>query len=481
MDQSKYDIIVIGAGAGGLGVAIGMAKFGFEVLLIEKDKDNFGGECLNSGCIPSKALLHVAEKIQGARQAQDFGWSISGGTDLGKALEYVHRKQDSIRQHESAEYLEREEGLNIIIGEASFQGQNTVHVNGKSLEAKKILVATGSRPRYIKIPGMEQVPVFTNENLFHIKELPKNLVIMGGGPIGLEMGQAFQRMGSQVTVVDLQDRIMVKERPEVSKLVQERLEKEGMRFLLQNSVQSFPAHDQAELKNPVDGSSTIPVDTVLMSVGREIRYDALHLEAAGVEVDDQGRPILDDYLRSRSNKRVAFAGDAAGNLLFSHAAELHTTVLLTNYFTPWPFKKKFNTDDFSWVTFTDPEVGTFGLSEETISQRGITYEKLDFTFEADDRAVASDYEYGRLILFTKKNRLNPRNGKILGGTVVAPQAGEMIQELIMAKQQGLGAGAIFNKTYPYPTQSRVHKIAIVEKFASDIAGWIQKMMRILYH
>lgn len=481
MDRSKYDILVIGAGAGGLGVAIGMAKFGFEVLLIEKDKDNFGGECLNSGCIPSKALLHVAEKIQGARQAQEFGWNLSGGTDLGKALEYVYRKQDSIRQHESADYLEREEGLNIKIGEASFIEKNAVSVEDEVFEAKNILVATGSRPRYLDLPGMDQLPVFTNENLFQIKELPRELLIIGGGPIGLEMGQAFQRMGSQVTVVDREDRIMVKERPEVSELVQQRLEKEGLRFLLQNSIQSFPSKDQAELEKPVEGKSSIPVDAVLMSVGREIHYEALNLKAAGVEVDQRGRPVLDDYLRSRSNKRVAFAGDAAGNLLFSHAAELHTTVLLTNYFTPWPFKKKFHTDDFSWVTFTDPEVATFGLSEETISQRGIAYEKLDFTFEADDRAVASDYEYGRLILFTKKNKLKPRNGKILGGTVVAPQAGEMIQELIMAKQQGLGTGAIFNKTYPYPTQSRVHKVALLEKFASDIAGWIQKMMRFLYH
>lgn len=481
MDRSKYDILVIGAGAGGLGVAIGMAKFGFDVLLIEKDKDNFGGECLNSGCIPSKALLHVAEKIQGARQAQEFGWNLSGGTDLGKALEYVYRKQDSIRQHESADYLEREEGLNIKIGEASFIEKNAVSVEDEVFEAKNILVATGSRPRYLDLPGMDQLPVFTNENLFQIKELPRELLIIGGGPIGLEMGQAFQRMGSQVTVVDREDRIMVKERPEVSELVQQRLEKEGLRFLLQNSIQSFPSKDQAELEKPVEGKSSIPVDAVLMSVGREIHYEALNLKAAGVEVDQRGRPVLDDYLRSRSNKRVAFAGDAAGNLLFSHAAELHTTVLLTNYFTPWPFKKKFHTDDFSWVTFTDPEVATFGLSEETISQRGIAYEKLDFTFEADDRAVASDYEYGRLILFTKKNKLKPRNGKILGGTVVAPQAGEMIQELIMAKQQGLGTGAIFNKTYPYPTQSRVHKVALLEKFASDIAGWIQKMMRFLYH
>jgi pyruvate/2-oxoglutarate dehydrogenase complex dihydrolipoamide dehydrogenase (E3) component len=479
--KSKYDIIVIGAGAGGLGVAIGMAKFGFEVLLAEKDRDNFGGECLNSGCIPSKALLHVAEQIHGGRQAAAYGPSLEGSTDLSKVWAYVHRKQADIRAHESAEYLEREEGIDTVIGTAKFVGPRSIKVDGQQFTAPRLLVATGSKPRYLPIPGLEKVAYYTNENLFHMPELPKRLLVIGGGNIGLEMSQAFQRLGSQVTVLERHDRILAKERPEVAALVQERLEGEGIRFLTQTSVAAFTNAHTAALESSQTEEKSLSFDAVLLAAGREIKYDALELGAAQVQTDDHGWPLLDDYLRSQSNKRVAFAGDAAHNLLFSHAAELHTTVLLTNYFTPSPFKKKFTTDHFSWVTFTDPEVATFGLSEEELRKRGKAYEKLDFTFEADDRAVAADYEYGRLILFTAKNALNPRNGKILGGTIVAPQAGEMIQELIMARQQGLGVGAIFNKTYPYPTQSRVSKIALVEKFSGAIAPWIKKLMRLLYH
>ena len=221
--KSKYDLIVIGAGSGGLGTGIGMAKFGFDVLMIEKNKDNIGGECLNSGCIPSKALIHVAEKVQHAREARQYGLHVEGDVDITKVMEYVHAKQDDIRAHESAEYLRTHEEVEIEIGEARFVAENAVEVNGQRVEAKKILVATGSKPRMIKVPGMENVQVFTNENLFEVKTLPQHLLVVGGGPIGMEMGQSFARLGSTVTVTDRGPRIMNKERAEVSELVQQRL------------------------------------------------------------------------------------------------------------------------------------------------------------------------------------------------------------------------------------------------------------------
>lgn len=478
--KNSFDVIVIGAGAGGLGVAIGMAKFGFRVLLIEKNADNFGGDCLNTGCIPSKALLHVASQIHNGKLAEQYGWRSEGKTDLQKVWHYVRAKQDKIRAHESAEYLEREEGIETLIGEARFSGKNEVSVGGKTLRAKKILVATGSKPRVLDLPGIAEIPLYTNESLFQMRALPQHLVIIGAGPIGLEMGQAFRRLGAEVTVLDRADRSMTKERPEVSALIQKRLEKEGITFHLSAQIEGFEQGQYLLFKAASSQSKKLKTDAVLMAVGREITYDQLNLTAAGVNLDDRGWPVIDDYLRARGNKNIVFAGDAAHNLLFSHAAELHTTVLLTNFFTPAPFKKKFKTGDFSWVTFTDPEVATFGLSEKELQEKGLNYEKLDFEFGSDDRAVASDYEYGRLILFTKKNRINPRNGKILGGTMVAPNAGEMIQELILAKQQGLGAGAIFNKTYPYPTQSRVTKMALVEKFSGEIDGRIKRLLRWLY-
>ncbi len=477
--NSHYDIIVIGAGSGGLGVGIGMAKFGFKVLMVEKNQHNFGGECLNSGCIPSKALIHVANTLAQARESTQFGFTLTGETNLDRVLEYVHSRQDIIRAHESPQYL-REEGIDVEIGEAHFTGKQEIEVNGQKVKAKRILVATGSKPRMIQVPGQEQMKVYTNESLFNLKTLPKNLLVVGAGPIGLEMSQCFARLGSKVVVTDRGNRIMNKELPEVSALVQERLEQEGIAFQLNCELQAFEDGQLALLKNENGQTQKVPCDAVLVGIGREISYQGLQLEKAGVKMK-KSRPIIDDYLRAKGNSKVVFAGDAAQTLLFSHAAELHTTILLTNFFSPWPFKKKWTTDNFSWVTFTDPQVATFGLSQSEIENRGLAYDKIDFKMDGDDRATTSNYRYGRLILFLKKNRLNPRNGKILGGTIVAPNAGEMIQELILAKEKGLGAGALFNKVYPYPTQSRVTKIALVEEFSGGLTPAIKKLLRLLYH
>ncbi len=478
--KSKYDIIVIGAGSGGLGVAIGMAKFGFEVLLIDKNENNFGGECLNSGCVPSKALIHVADIIKKAREAEKFGFARAGETNLEAVKRYVKEKQDIIRAHENADFLEKEEDIDILIGEASFASRREVEVNGQPYTAKKILVAIGSRPRKLQVKGIETVKTYTNENIFDIDFLPENMLVIGGGPIGMEMGQCFARMGSRVTVLERGDRIMGRELPEVSQLVQERLAEDGLEFKLKHSLREFNSPTSAILENEDGQEVVVKCDAVLVGIGREKDYSSLNLEKARVKMH-QGKPKIDSYLRAVGNRHVIFAGDAAGNVMFSHGAELHTTILLTNFFTPWPFKKKLRLDNFSWCTFTDPEVCTFGYSEEEIKKKGISYTKIDYDFKADDRAIVSNYRYGKLILFLKKNIWNPRNGKILGGTVVAPAAGEMAQELIMANHKGLGAGAIFNKTYPYPVQTRVHKMALVEEFSSGITKGIKKMLKLLYH
>lgn len=407
-----------------------------------------------------------------------MGLQISGQADWQAVKAYIKAKQDKIWQHESPEYLEKEEGISIQIGEAHFTGKNSISVNGQEYSAKNIVVATGSRPRQLKFPGSENIPVYTNEELFDLGNFPKNLLVVGGGPIGVEMGQAFSRLGSTVTIIDKSERILSKELPEVSSLLQKRLETEGLRFQLTYNLEKVIA-GKAHLKSASGETAEIPVDGILLAIGRELKYDSLKLENANIQLKD-GKPDLDNYLRAKGNKGVYFAGDAVGGPFFSHAAEVHTTTILTNFFAPGPFKKKLSLEHFSWVTFSEPQVATFGFSQAEIEKRGINYQKIDFPFKNDDRAIAADYEYGRLILFSKKNKLNPRKGKILGGTIVAPNAGEMIQELILAKENGLGIEALFNKTYPYPTQSRVNKVALVEKFGSEISNWIKKGMRILY-
>lgn len=475
--KTHFHLIVIGAGAGGLGPAIGMARFGFDVLLIEKNPENFGGDCLNTGCIPSKAIIHLAQMAQAAKKAQDIGYEVSGQIDWPAAKAYIKHKQNKIWQHESPEYLEKEEGITVKIGEAHFSGKNQVSVAGKTYTAQNIVVATGSRPKEMSISGADSVPVYSNESLFSLENFPKNLLVIGGGPIGVEMGQAFSRLGSEVTILDQSDRILSKELPEVSALLQERLTAEGLQLALKSSLVKVDG-GVAYLQS-ANAMKKIAVDGILLAIGRELKYDSLNLEKANVQLKN-GKPELDKFLRAKGNKHIYFAGDAVGGPFFSHAAEVHTTAILTNFFAPRPFMKKYSLENFSWVTFTDPQVATFGLSQQEIEKRGIHYQKIDFPFDHDDRAIAADYEYGKLILFAKVNKLNPRKGKILGGTIVAPNAGEMIQELILARENGLGLDALFNKTYPYPTQSRVNKVALVEKFGSEISDWIKKGMKILY-
>ncbi len=478
--KKKYDIIIIGAGAGGLGVSIGMARLGFKVLLIDKNKDNFGGECLNSGCIPSKALIHVTNIIKKAKEAEKYGFTRQGKTDIEAVKRYVKKKQNIIRKRESVDFLEKEEGIDTLIGKASFVSRKEVEINGQAYAAKKILIAIGSRPRELKVKGIEKVRVFTNENLFDIDFLPETMLVIGGGPIGMEIGQCFARMETKVMVLEKENKIMSKELPEVSTLIQQRLEKDGIEFKLNHILKEFNSANTALLKNEKGEQIEVKCDAILIGIGRVKDYLSLNLKKAGVKMKD-GKPQLDNYLRAIGNKNIVFAGDAAGNVMFSHGAELHTTILLTNFFTPWPFKRKLVLDNFSWCTFTDPEVCTFGYSEEQIKKKRTPYTKISYDFKEDDRATVSDYQYGKLILFLKKNIWNPRNGKILGGTVVAPAAGEMAQELIMANHKGLGASAIFHKTYPYPVQTRAHKMALVKEFSAGITKGIKKMLKFLYH
>ncbi|MDZ7845458.1 MAG: FAD-dependent oxidoreductase [Owenweeksia sp.] len=289
--KKKYDIIVIGAGSGGLGVALGMKTFGFDVLMIEKEESNFGGECLNSGCVPSKALLHVADLLQKSKDAESYGLRSSGDLDFKKVMNYVHQRQGVIREHESAEYLRDKEGIAIEIGTASFSGKRSVSVNGKEFSAKKILVATGSKPRMVAADGIDEVKVLTNENLFLLESLPENLLVIGGGPIGIEMSQAFARMGSKIIVLEMSDRILGKEPMEASHILQQKLEQEGISFLLNHELVAFENGNRAVLKDQEGQEKKVTLDAVLVGVGRSISYDGLQLEKAGIKMRD-GQPQM---------------------------------------------------------------------------------------------------------------------------------------------------------------------------------------------
>lgn len=458
MTNKKYDIIIIGGGSAGLG-ALGMAQeLGWKPLMIDSDEANIGGDCLNFGCVPSKALIHLAKQFHGARKATDFGLEVKGKADMKKILEYVHTKQAVIRHHESAEYI-RSQGIDLEIGVASFVDKNTIQVGSKYFSADHIIVATGSRPRQIPFKGIDQVKVFTNENLFYdMNELPERLLVVGGGPIGCEMAQTFQRFGSQVTIIDRGERILNKEREEYSHILEAQLRKEGVTIINQASLVEFSSASSAKIDIAEKGMMDIQFDAVLMAIGRVLNLEDLQLEKAGIETDDRGRMILDECLRT-TNKRVFASGDAAGKYQFSHGAELHTRLLKYNFQNK--FTKSHSAKYLSWVTFTQPEIATFGYTEEYLKDNKIEYWRQDQDFSKDDRAIVDEYTYGRITLFLTPKTFWNKKRKIIGGTIIAPNAGELMQELTLAMETELSIEAIYDKIYAYPVASRINQQTVM--------------------
>jgi pyruvate/2-oxoglutarate dehydrogenase complex dihydrolipoamide dehydrogenase (E3) component len=474
MKEIKYDIIVIGAGSGGLSVSLFMAKVGLKTLLIERSDERIGGDCLNDGCVPSKALIHVSRLMQKAKQATLFGYTISGKPDFNKAIEYVFAKQAIIRRHENADYF-RKEGLKVVLGTAHFISSSAIKVGDEIYTAKKIVLATGSRPAALKVPGIEKVRQFNNENIFELNDMPASMLVVGGGPIGIEIGQALNRLGIEVTIVHRGENILPHDATEMGSILMKQLTAEGITFHLNAEVKEFTSATEAIIQQKDRNNFKQSFDAIFVAVGREITLKGLGLEQAGIQIKEE-KIVVNQYLQT-TNKHVYTCGDASGSLMFSHAAEQQARLLLNNFFSP--FKKKLNNDYMSWVTFTSPEVATFGLSEAALLKRNISFEKLAMNFEDDDRAIVDSYQYGKLVLYISKKGLFKKE-KILGGSMIAPNAGELVQELILAMIKGLGINDIFNKIYPYPVASRVNQLIIVKHKEKQLTDTIKKLLKFLY-
>ncbi|PWJ58730.1 pyruvate/2-oxoglutarate dehydrogenase complex dihydrolipoamide dehydrogenase (E3) component [Dyadobacter jejuensis] len=473
--ENSFDMIVIGAGSGGLGVSLFMAKIGLKTLIVDESDAHIGGDCLNYGCVPSKALIHVSRLVSDARKSEDFGMSVSGQPDIAKVMQYVVDRQEVIRKHENADFL-RQEGLEVVLGRARFHSSHSIIVNGTVYTGRKIVLATGSSPRALDVPGVDLVRVYDNESLFGLHDFQgRKLLVVGGGPIGVEIGQALLRLGVQVTLVHRGAQILPKEEPEIAAILHQKLEEEGMQILLNTQVHQFTAPNEALLVHGDRIRSKLDFDSVFASIGRTYELGSLDLEKVGIETE-KGKIKVNQYLQT-TNKDIFTAGDIAGYLQFSHAAEQHTRLLLNNLFSP--LKKKLSNDHMSWVTFTDPEIATFGLQKIDMDRKGLDYERLVMGFEDDDRAVVDSYRYGKLVLYISKGGLL-RKQKILGGSMIAPNAGELIQELILANTMGLDIDAIFNKIYPYPVASRVNQMIIVKQKEKILTPTINTFLRKWY-
>lgn len=465
-----YDIICIGAGSGGLNIAGFMNKANFSVLLIDKHDKSIGGDCLNFGCIPSKALIHISRIIYNSRLSKKFGLSVNGKLDMKGVVEYIKQKQEVIRKHENASWFKKH-GIDVELGEAEFVGKNQVKINNRIYSGRKIVIATGSSPAMPRIKNIEKIGnIYTNETIFDLDNLPKRLVVIGGGPIGLELGQAFSRLGVEVTIVQRGPNFLPKENPEISGILLKQLVEEGLNIHLSCEPVSFSSQNSLVVRTKSGKTIILNFDAVLIAAGRKLNIPK-GLDNAGVELNEDGTKIsVNEYLQT-SNRNIYLCGDIAGSYQFTHAAEVHASIILNNFFSP--FKKKLSYENFSWVTYTDPEIATFGMSEEQLKESNIYFKKIKQEYGEVDRGIV-DNASGRLIIYINKNR-------ILGGSLISPNAGEIFQELSLAMSAKLNIKHLFNKVYPYPTSSRINKKAITKIYSEKLTSLYKKLLKVLYY
>ncbi len=471
--MEKYDIIVIGAGSAGLNVAVFMNRIGLRVLMIEKHL--IGGDCLNFGCVPSKALISLSKEVYAAKKATKLGLKVSGQTNLKTIAKTIDSRQEVIRVHESPEHF-RKQGIDVELGSPTFVSKNSIMINGKECSAPRTVLATGSRPRVPKIPGLDKVTYFTNETIFANTKLPKRLVVLGGGPIGCELAQAYARLGSKVTIVQRAYQLVPKEEKELADELQKALEEEGIEVKLGYNPNKFEGKNKLviykynrETKQNIGKPETVQFDAVLVASGRKLNINGLDLEKGGIQVENS-RLVLDKYLRT-TNKRVYACGDVAGSFQFTHWAETQAAVVIKNMLSP--LKKSVDNNKIAWVTFTDPELATFGKTKAELDKSGKKLDELSFNLDDVDRAICEGVKHGKLKLYVQK-------GKIVGGTMLGKNAGEVVGELVLAMTLGIPVKKLFDRVYPYPTMARITRKTVSSWLGKSLTPRVSGLLRGLY-
>ena len=471
MEILRPDICVIGGGSGGLSVAAAAAAFGVPVVLIEKHK--MGGDCLNTGCVPSKALLAVARRAALMQSSRPFGVTAQDVTvDFAKAHDHVHGVIAAIAPVDSVERFTGL-GVRVIKGHGKFKDKRTVVVDDKfEIRARRFVVAAGSTPAVPPIAGLDKSPYLTNESIFDLTELPRQLIVIGAGPIGLEMAQAFRRLGSEVTVCEAAQ-ALAKDDPECAAIVLDQLDREGV--VIRSSVKVVSvAHENGKVTLTIEGSrgeEKIEGTHLLVATGRKPTVNGLGLEAAGVRYERSG--ILVNRRLKTSNRRVYAIGDcAAGQLQFTHAANYHAGLVIRNALFRMPVRV--SNDVVPWVTYTEPELAQTGLSEAEARKRGFKIRILRWPYHENDRAQAERETHGHIKIITK------RNGTILGATIVGAQAGELITTWTLAIAQGLNIRTMTGIVLPYPTLSEIGKRAAIDFFTPSLTSpWVRRIIGLL--
>ena len=455
----KYDIVIIGGGSAGLVVASAAAQLKAKVALVERNK--LGGDCLWFGCVPSKSLIHASRVAYQVKNAARFGiYTEPPEIEFAKVTGHVQQVIANIQPHDSPERF-RGLGVEVIFGEGKFIDKKTFEVDGQQLTARAFVIATGSRPAIPSVEGLHSADFLTNEKVFDLKERPNSLVIIGAGPIGCELGQAFSRLGSNVTIISSKSHILPKEEPEAALVVQKQFESEGINILKEVRAEKVEVVDGK--KQVTAGGKNIIVDEILVAGGRLPNIESLNLEVAGVEVGKPGI-IVNEKLQT-TNSKIYACGDVIGGYQFTHVAGYEAVVALTNaLFFPI---SKVNYRVIPWATFTDPELARVGLTEKQAKERyGDDVCVLKQPFSGVDRAQAEAATTGFGKIITKGN------GEILGAHLVGISAGELIHEIVLAMSHKLPVSALTG-IHVYPTLSEVNSKAGLllkkEKYAKNLS------------
>jgi pyruvate/2-oxoglutarate dehydrogenase complex dihydrolipoamide dehydrogenase (E3) component len=480
-----YDLIVIGGGSAGLVAAGGSALLGAKVALIEKNL--LGGDCLYTGCVPSKTLIKSARFAKQVKDAGKYGFEdleLKFRDDSFASI--TNRVQNVIKiiEHHDAPEVFEEMGVEVIFGSPAFLNPNEITVSLKNsnetriLRAKRFCISTGSRPFAPPIEGLHEAGFITNEEVFHLKELPKRLIVLGAGAIGLELGQSFSRFGSKVTIVEMAERILIKEDEEVSALMEKLLLEEGVEILTKTKaikVRLGANGTKIVTVESLGKSFEIEADEILAAVGRQPNIDGLDLEKANVEFDKKAIKT-NEYLQT-SQKHIFAAGDITGHFQFTHMADYEAQIVIQNAFVPFPFKKKTDFRVVPWATFTEPEVARVGLTEKEARENfGDSIKVYKSNFTENDRAQAENATEGFAKIVTNK-------GKIIGATLVGEHTGELIHEFVWAIKNRLKVSQLNEIIRVYPTLAKITQAigteATLESLKSPLVQkWFKRYLKI---
>lgn len=456
---NQFDICIIGAGSGGLSVAAGAAKLGFHVCLIERAE--MGGDCLNTGCVPSKSLIAAANAAHGFRTAQKFGIEATElEIDFAAVKDHVH---DIIKQIEPHDSQDRFEGLGVhVIREtAKFISPKEVQAGNRTIKAKYFVIATGSRAAIPSIQGLDETKIYTNDTIFDLKEKPEHLIIIGGGPIGIEMAQAHHRLGCKVSVVEAQT-ILPKDDPELVQIAYERLEFEGLRLIQHAEIISVEHNDDKVIVHMKhDGSNRqVTGSHLLIAAGRSPNTESLDLDAAKIKYDKKG--ITVDKRLHTNHKHIFAIGDVIGGPQFTHIAGYHAGIVIKNIMFKIPAKADYSA--LPWVTYTDPEIAQVGLNEQmALEKYGVNKINIvKWRFDENDRARTERRTDGLLKVITLKN------GRIIGASIIGKNAGEFLQVWSLAISQKMKIKALTDMIAPYPTFSEINKRAAGAYFENQL-------------